>query len=129
MTTPDSQSKCATSRRSLLPRSTANSERLQSRGRDQAAALDLAAPAEEQRGDAARLGDRRDPVLVAVVLEAIGGRADQKSCVPRKSLYSSSSTRRQRLDRVAATIGGSTSRRGRYGGLALPPAADSGRCR
>ena len=54
-------------------------ERLQAGRRDEAAALKLALAAQDQRGQAARLADRRDPVLVVRVLEPVDGLADEES--------------------------------------------------
>ena len=48
-------------------------------GGDEAAAFELALAAQEERGEAARLADRRDAIAVVRVLEAVDRFADQEA--------------------------------------------------
>ena len=102
-TMPASQSKNATSRRSVLPRSTRELVRAATRRRDEPVAFDLAGAAHEERREPARLADRRDPVAIAVVLEPVRRVADQEAVRAEEHLVGEVDARRQRLDGAAGS--------------------------
>ncbi len=76
---PVSQSKSADSRRSGPAALDVEFERLQSAGRDEAAALHLALPAQDERGQATCPAHGGDLILVVRVFEAVDRFADQEA--------------------------------------------------
>ena len=95
-TLPASQSNSATSRRSALPRSIANSYGCNPSGVMRPRLSTLPRAVHDQRGEPARLADRRDAVAVAGVLEAIRRVADHEALRAEEHLVGEVEARRQR---------------------------------
>ncbi len=104
-TLPASQSKYATSRRSGPPRSTANSYGCRPVGVIRPRLSILPVPRRISAASPRACADRRDPIAIARVLEAIGGVADQEAVRAEEHRVGEIDARRQHDGRCGRRIG------------------------